>query len=245
MPRADARVLVFQHIACEHPGIFRDFLAADGIAWRAVELDSGEAIPPLADFDVLWVMGGPMDVWQAEEHPWLLAEMAAIRDWVTADRPFLGFCLGHQLLAQALGGAVGPAARAEVGMLPVSLTQAGRAHPLFAGLPQTLTTLQWHSAEVLRVPANGEILASSPDCRVNAFAVGRRAFGVQYHSEITADTVADWGAVPEYAAALEKALGTGALARLEAKAAAALPQLNAQARRLYDNFMEIALAPAD
>ena len=76
------RVLVFQHIAIEHPGVFRDFLAEDGIAWTAVELDEGEAIPDLEDFDVLWVMGGPMDVWQDDLHPWLEPERRAIREAV-------------------------------------------------------------------------------------------------------------------------------------------------------------------
>ena len=99
----DMRVLVFQHIACEHPGIFRDFMAEDGIEWQAVELDEGEPIPDLDGFDVLISMGGPMDVWQKDEHSWIAPELAAIREWVgEARRPFLGFCLGHQLLA---GGA--------------------------------------------------------------------------------------------------------------------------------------------
>src|SRR5215831_14740053 len=67
------RFLVFQHIAIEHPGIFRDFFAADGIAWDAVELDAGEAIPSFDGYDALWVMGGPMDVWETDRHPWLVA----------------------------------------------------------------------------------------------------------------------------------------------------------------------------
>ena len=76
------RVLVFQHADVEHPGIFRDFLAEDGIAWDAVELDAGEAIPSLEGYDQLWVMGGPMDAWQEAQHPWLVAEKQAIREAV-------------------------------------------------------------------------------------------------------------------------------------------------------------------
>jgi len=76
------RLLVLQHIECEHPAQLRHFLARDGIDWTAVELDEGEPIPPLEGFDAMWVMGGPMDVWDVEEHPWLLDEKEAIRTWV-------------------------------------------------------------------------------------------------------------------------------------------------------------------
>ena len=85
------RLLVLQHIDCEHPGRLRDFLRADGIEWTAVELDEGESIPPLEDYDAMWVMGGPMDVWDTDEHPWLVPEKRAIRRWVRElQRPFLG-----------------------------------------------------------------------------------------------------------------------------------------------------------
>ncbi|MGI9452005.1 MAG: type 1 glutamine amidotransferase, partial [Geminicoccaceae bacterium] len=68
------RLLVFQHIDCEHPGRLREFLARDGVVWDAVELDQGEEIPDLSGYDALWVMGGPMDVWEVDSHPWLTAE---------------------------------------------------------------------------------------------------------------------------------------------------------------------------
>ena len=232
------RVLVLQHIACEHPGIFRDFMAEDGIKWRAVELDEGEPIPDLDAFDVLISMGGPMDVWQKDEHPWIASELAAIREWVgEAGRPFLGFCLGHQLLAEALGGAVGPAAQSEIGVMPVQLTEAGRRSPFLEGVPEEFPCLQWHGAEVTRAPAGAEVLVSSPVCAVNALSVGDHAFSVQFHVELTPTTVSDWGEIPEYAQALEGALGEGALPRLDAEAAANMPAFASLSRTLYRNFM--------
>jgi len=237
------KFLVFQHIDCEHPGIFRDFLAVDGIHWEAVELDAGEPIPALDGYDALWVMGGPMDVWEEAEHPWLVAEKAAIREAVV-DRglPYLGLCLGHQLLAEVLGGEVGPAAEPEIGILPVEINAAGGASPFLRDLPASVESLQWHSAEVLRVPPEAEVLMHSPACAVQALSWGERAFSVQFHVELTASTVRDWGRVSAYRTALDCALGDGALASLDAAAGRHMTDFNANARRLYNNWMAAAFA---
>ena len=234
-------VLVFQHIAIEHPGIFRDHFAADGVTWTAVELDEGEPIPDLAGFDALWVMGGPMDVWQDDEHPWLVPEKAAIREAVVErEMPFLGVCLGHQLLAAALGGEVAPMATPEVGILDVELTAEGAHDPLLAGMAPTAKCLQWHSVEVVTPPDGARVLARSPVCAVQAMAVGDRAWGLQYHVELTEATIPEWGCVPEYAAALEATLGPDALTAFEAEAARHMTNFNRDARRLYENFMTVA-----
>ena len=237
------RFLVFQHVDVEHPGIFRDFWREAGIAWDAVELDEGDVIPSLDPYDVLVVMGGPMDVWQEDEHPWLVTEKRAIRHWVAdLGRPFLGICLGHQLLAEALGGKVGLSASPEVGLAPIDFTAQGKADPLFGGFGTGMDSFQWHSAEIQNLPPGSTVLARNDACAVQAFRVGRLAYGLQYHVELTAATVPEWQAIPAYAASLEQALGAEGAARLATDTSARLPAFNAAARRLNDNFLELISA---
>jgi GMP synthase-like glutamine amidotransferase len=230
-------ILVFQHLAVEHPGIFREFWADGGHRWHAFELDAGEPIPDLAPYDLLVAMGGPMDVWQEDLHPWLVPEKAAIRRWVRElNRPYLGICLGHQLLAEALGGKVALMARPEVGLTTVDLTPAGQRDPVLAGFGARMEAFQWHGAEIAELPDGAEVLATNPACPVQAIRCGRHAYGFQYHVEISAPTVSAWEAVPEYKASLEQALGSDEAARLGAKVATRLPDFRVAARRLHDNL---------
>ena len=235
------RVLVFQHLDVEHPGSFRDFWADRGVTWTTVELDAGEPIPPLEDFDMLAVMGGPMDVWEEDEHPWLVAEKAAIRRWVAElKRPYFGICLGHQLLAVSLGGEAARMASPEVGLTEVTLTEAGRADALFAGFPERVETFQWHGVEVTRLPENGVALASNGAASVQAMRVGTNAYGVQFHPEIVAETVADWRRIPEYWASLQKALGPEGAEALAGEVTPRLPAFRKTAAALDRNLATIA-----
>ena len=232
------KLLVFQHIDCEHPGQLREYLARDGVAWDAVELDEGESIPALEDYDALWVMGGPMDVWDTQEHPWLIAEKQAIKRWVTElNRPYLGLCLGHQLLADALGGSCSKLDPPEIGVLDIQLTREGIEDPIFKDMPATQKTLQWHSVQVDKAPANSTVLASSPACLNQAMKVGKHAWSMQYHVEVEPDTVDTWAKVPAYRQALVNTLGEKALPGMLASATDTLPDFVSNSKLLYRNFM--------
>jgi GMP synthase-like glutamine amidotransferase len=230
-------ILVFQHVASEHPGSFREVMAARDATMTQIELDEGEAIPAPEGFDALLVMGGPMDVWQEAKHPWLIAEKNFIRDWVAAQKPYLGICLGAQLLADACGGAVGKMEKPEVG---VSVMQVVPDR-LFEGVAQNFPCLQWHGAEVKAMPKAGRLLATNAACPVQAFAIGGYAYGLQFHMELTATTATEWADLPEYAAALERVNGPGALPALQADIARIFPSLHDAATTMFGNFLDLAL----
>ena len=232
-------ILVLQHKRIEHPGIFRTFLKDDGHTYDAIELDEGEALPELDGYDALWVMGGPMDVWQEEQHPWLVTEKAFIREAVeTRGMPYLGLCLGHQLLAEALGGEVGVSRIPEIGVLDVQLTEAGATGVLFDGFPEVFPCLQWHSAEVTRMPTGAQCLATSPACAVQAMRWETRALSAQFHIEVEGETVRNWAEIPEYAQALDGAMGKGAVDRFEADVSARLKTFEQLAERFYINWLQ-------
>lgn len=231
------RVLVLKHMEGDSPGRLSGRFAAAGYGVDEVEVFRGQAIPALDRYDLMLVLGGAMHAWEEEAHPWLAGEKAAIREWVgERAKPYIGICLGHQLLADALGGEVGLAAVPEIGVHHVTVGEAAGAHPFVAGLAGRHKAMQWHLAEVTRLPAGGQGLASSAGTAVQAMAVDDHALGVQFHCEWTLESIRGWAAVDGWVPALEAHVGAGGHARLLASAAPHMPAIAAMTERIYSNF---------
>jgi GMP synthase-like glutamine amidotransferase len=232
-------VIILQHADVEHPGVFRNFFREDGFQLHTVKLNQDERIPNLHPFDVMLVMGGAQDVWQEDEYPWLRQEKDAIRTFVTElKRPYLGICLGHQLLADALGGRVAPAQSPEIGVMPVSKTKEGEMDPVLAGLSDPLRVLQWHGAEVSELPEGGVTLARSNACNIQVLRVGHSAYGFQFHVEVTSRTVTDWAEIPDYVRALQRATGSNGMEQLESQVTQEINSFNRDARVLYEKLKQ-------
>ena len=236
-------VIVLQHINIEDPGYIKDLMIEDNINLTTIELDEGEKIPnDLSKFDAMFCMGGPMDTWMEKDYSWLIEEKKKIKEFVVElKRPYLGFCLGCQLLGEVVGGNVVKSKYPEIGMLNVNFSQNKKSDLLFSEFPEKITSLQWHSYEVQNLENNKNItlLASSPETKYQIFKYQKHAYGIQFHIEAKDTTVGEWGCVPEYKSALEKQLGEGALKKFDEEAKIHMSNMNKYSNILYQNFKKL------
>ena len=236
-------IIVLQHIKIEDPGYIKDLMLADGVKLTTIELDEGEKIPNnLNQFDGMFCMGGPMDTYMEKEYPWLIEEKKAIKEFViNLKKPYLGFCLGCQLLGEVVGGKVVKSNPAEIGIMDINFSKEKDQDQLFSEFPEKIKSLQWHSYEVQGIENNKDItlLASSPITKFQIFKYQNHAYGIQFHIEIKNNTVSQWGCVPEYEKALEDSLGNDALKKFDLKAQENMKLMNFNAENLYKNFKKI------
>jgi GMP synthase (glutamine-hydrolysing) len=185
-------LLIIQNDPEVPPGNFSDTIASAGVPCHMAHPYGGEALPPVDEIVAAIVLGGAMGVHDTAKHPFLVGVKAFIRSCVETETPFLGVCLGGQLLADVLGGKViAGSPYGEKGTLPVTLNAAGEKDPLFAGIPVEFITFQWHN-DSFDVPAGGTLLASSAACPGQAFRFGPCAWGTQFHPEVDRAIVGCW-----------------------------------------------------
>ncbi len=233
-------ILILQHIKIEDPGFIKDLMIKDGAKLTTIELDEGERIPDdLSKFDGMFCMGGPMDTFMEDQYPWLVEEKKKIKEFVVdLKKPYLGFCLGCQLLGEVIGGKVVKSKPPEIGIMDINFTKEKKDDHLFSQFPNKIKSLQWHSYEVQGLDKNKEVtlLASSPITKYQIFKYQDHAYGIQFHIEIKDTTVNEWGCVPEYEKALEEQLGKGALKKFDEAAKNNMFDMNSYSNILYEKF---------
>lgn len=189
-------VLVVENDPTDPVGPLGEWLTAAGLRLVTCRPYAGDPLPSdLSDVPGLVVLGGAMGAVEDSVAPWLPGVRALLAAAVGGEVPVLGICLGHQLLAVAAGGRVGPNPQGpEYGAQLIAKRAAAATDPLFRSLPITPDVLQWHHDAVLDLPPGGVLLATSPACDVQAFRVGRLAWGIQFHIETTPAIVRRWAA---------------------------------------------------
>lgn len=229
--------LVLQHHPIETPGIFAEMLAERGLAIQTVRLDLGLPVPtdPGAFAGVI-AMGGPMGVCEEDRYPWLREEDRLLKEAIARDQPTLGICLGSQLIAKAAGARVAPGPEKEIGWYPLTLTDDGRKDPLFAGFPERFEAFEWHG-DIFDLPSGAVGLASSARYPHQAFCLGRRAYGLLFHLEVTAPMVRVM--TETFKDELPPLGGPSRATTILADLDRCTPALNALARRLFSAFLAL------
>jgi GMP synthase (glutamine-hydrolysing) len=228
-----ADVLVLQHLHEDGPGFLGEWLDAEGVAWHLRCAEAGDLYPAsVRGYQGLAVLGG---AWSAnDERPTLRQAEALIREADALGIPVIGHCLGGQLMARAFGGEVARMARPEIGWWPISHTGSVAARQ-WLGEGRSPTVYQWHQDSFVVLPPGAELLASSPACAHQAFALGPH-LAMQFHIEITPAKVDEWSANPGEAYAVDVLLHRDSVqdpARMHAATKRHLADSQALATRIY------------
>lgn len=243
------RLVVLQHLEREGPGLFAAEALRRGWSIHTVRLDRGDPLPQLQPHDLLLVLGGPMGVADVGDpaYPWLAAEVELLRQALAQRQPLIGVCLGAQLLALAAGGTALPL---QVGDPPRPLREVGfgaiswRVHPdqdpaaarLLRGLATSELVLHWHG-DRCRLPPAAALLASSLHCPEQAFRIGERAVGLQFHIELLPEQLELW--LEHDGDYVREALGPDGVARIRADARRWGAEVARQGERLIANLFDL------
>ncbi|MFT3682703.1 MAG: type 1 glutamine amidotransferase [Ferruginibacter sp.] len=178
------RIHCLQQVAHEGPGTICEWAKQNDHSITYTPFYKADhSLPALADFDVLLVMGGFMNVDEEERFPWLKEEKALIRKSVVAGKKIIGICLGAQLIAAALGSKVYKGKEKEIGIFPVNFTEEALRHALFNHFINPYPVFHWHG-DTFDIPAGAVLLASTTVCRNQAYLIGHNVIGLQFHFEM-------------------------------------------------------------
>ncbi|MEM6518763.1 MAG: gamma-glutamyl-gamma-aminobutyrate hydrolase family protein [Cyanobacteria bacterium P01_C01_bin.70] len=186
-------VLVVQNTALDPAGVLGDELTNCGaqlVIWSPDE----QPVPPTGDYAGLVIMGGPMGAYDDAEFPHLRPTVYLIQQFYREDKPILGVCLGAQLVARAFGSRVYPHSTPEIGFTPVTVADVTAQEPWLKNCSADLKVMQWHF-DTFDLPESATWLMTNETCRHQAFRIGSKIYGFQFHLEVTAEIIAGWQAM--------------------------------------------------
>jgi GMP synthase (glutamine-hydrolysing) len=230
------RALVILHVWDNPAGYVGEILQEHHIAYDAVNVEE-KPLPDLTTYDAIVALGGPQHVYEEEKYPYFAQEKTLLRGVIEQDIPYLGICLGGQLLAGALGGAVKRHTTAEFGYVDVQLTGKGKRDPLYRGLPGYQKVFQWHE-DTFDLPAGAVLLASNEHTTNQAFRYGRRCYGLQYHIEINPELLDLWLSIARQE--IIDSFGSEAYHALERSRPTQQPLYHTHTRLMFENFLRIS-----
>lgn len=186
------RIHYLQHIPLETPGSILHWASQHEHSITGTHFYNNDALPSTDTFDLLIIMGGPMNIYEEDQYPWLADEKRLIQNAIDAGKFVLGICLGSQLIADVIGGKVTRNSQPEIGWWPIHWTPEALQLSELAHFPQNPTVFHWHYDTFSTLPAEAKILAQSTACRHQAFVYRQRVFGFQFHLENTPDMIAGY-----------------------------------------------------
>ena len=208
-----------------------------GMEYQYIRMHNNDNAPQtLADYSALIILGGPMNVYEIEQHPFLVDEERLIHEAINKNIPTLGLCLGAQLIAKTAGVTVFAGRKKEIGWYPVSLTNEGLNDPLLAGFENYLTVFQWHG-DTFDIPSGAKRLAESELFPNQAFKISEMIIGLQFHLEVTEQAVYKW--MEEYEKELDSLKDYIDPDKIRKDTAGKIKNLNELAQRFYTNFFRL------
>ena len=242
MPRP--KILVFQHVPYEPLGTLDPLLKEAGFRIRYVNFSREPHHRPAVDkYVALIVLGGPMNADQIDTYPNLLTEVDIIREALDTGISVLGICLGAQLLAKAIGGAVRRNPDREIGWYDVELTEQGAADPVLSAFARRQQVFQWHE-DGIELPPDSVHLASSPASRIQAFRYGEHAYGFQFHLEADGSLIERWLSVPDHLAVINEEQSRIDPDAIRAQTPRSIEKLQTLSRRTFSRWIDrFELAP--
>ena len=236
------KVIVFQHVHYEDLEKIEEYLLKKDLVIKKIKLYESQDIPKdLSQFSLMISLGGPMDTWMVKQFPWIVKEKNAIKEFViNLEKPFIGICLGCQLLGEVLGGKIQKSKFSEIGFFNLIAKETMNNDRNLSFFPKKVPVFQWHSYEVSELN-NSEvtILGSSDITKFQIFKYKNHAYGIQFHMEVDENTIIKWSKVPELKNALEKYLGKNSIDELDILLRNNIQEMNNNTKKLYENFKNL------